>query len=322
MLYPIKFKPIFVERIWGGDSLKTKLNKRLPDAKKIGESWEISAVQDSLSVVNNGILKGNTIEELIEIFMGELVGEKVYEQFGIEFPLLIKFLDSQDILSIQVHPNDELAKERHNSFGKTEMWYIIHAEPGSESYVGFNRKVSQEEYLRASIDNNLPSLLNKVEFKTGDCYMIPTGTIHTLGKGVVVAEIQQTSDITYRLSDWGRVDANGEPRELHVDLAFDAIDFDDPQNYNLTKDSIVNTSVELAKCPYFTTNLLEIEGTVNKDYSTLDSFVVYLVLEGKLTLECEEFSLKATKGDCILIPALFEEVNLEGTAKLLEVYIG
>ena len=312
ILYPLKFKPRFKERIWGGSLLGEKLGKKLPAGKKIGESWELSGVDGDLSVVSNGTLKGNNIEELTEVYMGELVGDKVYEKFGLEFPLLIKLIDAQDDLSIQVHPSDELARERHNSFGKTEMWYVVDCKPGSFLYVGFDGKVTREQYLEAVTKGTLPSLLKKEPVRPGSTFFIPAGTIHAIGKGILIAEIQQTSDITYRVDDWGRVDSNGKPRELHTELAVDAIDFGSQEKYDVTAEPKKNEAVELEKCSYFTTNVVEVDGKIEREYVKLDSFVIYMMLDGEITVECEGHSEKMAKGDTVLIPAVFDSAMLTG----------
>lgn len=321
MLYPLKFKPRFKERIWGGDALAGRMGKRLPEGKKIGESWELSGVQGDISVVSNGKLKGNNLEELIEVYMGDLVGEKVFEKFGVEFPLLIKLIDAQDVLSIQVHPDDELARERHNSYGKTEMWYVIDNQPGSFLYVGFKDKVTREQYLEAVKNGNLPELLAKWVVKPGDAYFIPAGTIHAIGKGLLIAEIQQTSDVTYRVDDWGRVDDMGNPRELHTELAVDAIDFGEPKELDVTAAPIVNEAVNVAKSQYFTTNEIELDGSIERDYAPLDSFVIYMCLEGELKVGFPGGEEKLEKGETMLVPAEIDAVTLSGKGNLLEVYI-
>lgn len=321
MLYPLKFKPLLKERIWGGEALQTALGKKLPEGKKIGESWEISGVEGDITKVANGILKGNDLQELIEVYMGELVDDKVYDKFGLEFPLLIKLIDAQDVLSIQVHPDDELSRERHNSYGKTEMWYVVDAVPGASLYVGFKGEVTREQYLDAVQQGNLPELLNRVEVKAGDAYFIPAGTIHAIGKGLLIAEIQQTSDITYRVDDWGRTDDNGNPRQLHTELAVDAIDFGTPAKLNVTATAEKNKAVELANCQYFTTNVVEIDGRLEREYVEFDSFVIYICLSGKLSVQCAESTESLTSGECMLIPASLHSAIIDGQGKILEVYI-
>jgi mannose-6-phosphate isomerase len=322
-LYPLKFEPICLEKIWGGNRLKTLLNKNY-DLKNCGESWEISGVEGNISVVANGFLKGNDLSELIEIYMGELVGDKVYEQFGTEFPLLIKFIDAQDDLSIQVHPNDELSKERHNAFGKTEMWYVADVAEGALINSGFNQPVDREKYLEYLENGNLTDLLKYDEAKVGDVFFIPAGRVHAIGKGSLVAEIQQTSDVTYRIFDYNRKDNKGNLRELHTDLALDAIDFSYLDDYKTKYSAELNKSTEIVSCKYFTTNILEFDMAIEKDYNLLDSFVIYIILEGNFTIETEEGTEKVSKGETVLIPASIEFLKLNpqnGKVKLLEVFI-
>lgn len=327
MLYPIRFTPLLKERIWGGKTLLA--NAKQGKAKKIdatqpyGESWELSAVKGDESVVANGFLKRNNIEEIIEVYMGNLIGDKIYEKYGLTFPLLIKSLDCHDVLSVQVHPDDELAAERHNSYGKTEMWYIVDAEPGAFIYIGFNRKdITREEYIAAINEGRLPELLNKVEVKPGDTFFIPAGTIHALGKGVVVLEIQQTSDVTYRVYDWERVDDNGNPRELHTALAVDAIDFaSDKDKCIMHYEAKKNTSTQMVKCDYFTTNIIELEGSTERELESIDSFVLYICAEGEADVCMGDNKEHLEPFDLVMIPAEADSVKLCGNAKLLEVYI-
>jgi len=324
-LYPLKFAPIYKDKIWGGNKIRTVLNKDFGVLPNCGESWELSGVEGNVSEVSNGFLAGNTLEELIEVYMGDLVGDHIFDNFGIEFPLLIKFIDANDNLSIQVHPDDELSKKRHNAFGKTEMWYVIQADPDSKLQSGFNQQVNQEEYLEKLEKNELTDILNFEEVAAGDVYFIPAGRVHAIGKGILLAEIQQTSDITYRIYDYDRRDDEGNPRELHTELALDAIDFTLFPEYKSSYESKLNESVELAKCKYFTTNVLELNKAIEKDYNQLDSFVIYICLEGELQIETESGSETVQKGETILIPAAIESVQLNPTTasvKLLEVYIG
>lgn len=321
----MKFAPIYKDKIWGGNKIRTVLNKDFGVLPNCGESWELSGVEGNVSEVSNGFLAGNTLEELIEVYMGDLVGDHIFDNFGIEFPLLIKFIDANDNLSIQVHPDDELSKKRHNAFGKTEMWYVIQADPDSKLQSGFNQQVNQEEYLEKLEKNELTDILNFEEVAAGDVYFIPAGRVHAIGKGILLAEIQQTSDITYRIYDYDRRDDEGNPRELHTELALDAIDFTLFPEYKSSYESKLNESVELAKCKYFTTNVLELNKAIEKDYNQLDSFVIYICLEGELQIETESGSETVQKGETILIPAAIESVQLNPTTasvKLLEVYIG
>ncbi|MDY6801944.1 MAG: type I phosphomannose isomerase catalytic subunit [Bacteroidota bacterium] len=323
-IYPLKFKPQFKEKIWGGQHLKKYLNKLLPENKKIGESWEVSGVDNNISIVENGFLQGNNLQELIEIYMGDLVGDRVYNQFGLEFPLLIKFIDANDVLSIQVHPDDELAKKRHNTFGKTEMWYIIEAEQDAELISGFNQKIDKASYLKHLNSNELPKILNFEKVKKGNVFYIPSGRVHAIGKGIILAEIQQTSDVTYRIFDWNRKDEQGNYRELHTDLAVDAIDYNQYNNYRTDYTSEKNSTSEIIKCNYFQTNILDFNQRIEKNYNQLDSFVIYICIEGEFEIiynKNEKTLVK--KGETVLIPAVFEQLFLNPVmdSKLLEVYI-
>ncbi len=324
-LYPLKFTPIYKDKIWGGEKIKSVLNKDFGDLPNCGESWELSGVEGNVSVVSNGYLAGNTLEELIEIYMGDLVGDSVYEKFGVEFPLLIKFIDANDDLSIQVHPNDEMSKERHNAYGKTEMWYVLQADKGAKLQSGFNQEVDQDKYLFKLEHDELTDILNFEEVAPGDVFFIPAGRIHAIGKGILLAEIQQTSDVTYRIFDYNRCDKEGNPRELHTELALDAIDYTLFPEYKTTYQPKANESVELVNCKYFTTNVLEFNEIIEKDYSELDSFVIYICLEGRLCIENISGPEWIEKGETLLLPASIDFVALNpisGSAKLLEVYVG
>lgn len=323
-LYPLKFRPIYKERIWGGDKLPALLNKNY-GMDRCGESWELSGVQEDVSVVSDGFLKGNSLEELIEVYMGELVGEKIYDQFGTEFPLLIKYIDAKDKLSIQVHPDDELSKERHGAYGKTEMWYVVQADEGAELISGFNRTIDRDSYLIAMQNDLLENLLQYDPVNKGDVFFIPAGRVHAIGKGIVVAEIQQTSDVTYRIFDFNRVDDKGQPRELHTELALDAINFNYHKQGHTNYTPQLNAPVELAKCAYFTTNLLQFSVDTERDFSKKDTFVIYLCLEGNYRLHWEDDYVSIQKGETLLVPASIENFTLkpanEEEVKLIEVYI-
>jgi mannose-6-phosphate isomerase len=317
-LYPLKFKPILQEKVWGGSNLQKLLKKQAPVDKKIGESWELSGVQGYLSVVSNGYLAGNTIEDLIEVYMDELVGNKVYKQFGQEFPLLIKFIDTTEMLSIQVHPNDATAAERHHAFGKTEMWYVLDAEPEAKIALGFNKDTNLSELLDHIKNNTLPEVLNLEEATAGAAFFVPAGIVHAIGKGILLAEIQQTSAITYRVYDWGR---DAKDRPLHVDLAMDVI------NYHATKDSKISGNnrevTQLADCQYFTTNALAFTQPAERDHAELDSFVIYICTDGAAQIACGGQAETIEKGETLLIPASLNSVKItpQGSTKLLEVYI-
>ncbi len=324
-LYPLKFKPILKDKIWGGSKLKLFLNKDYSPLPNCGESWEISGVEGNISIVSDGFLKGNNLQELIEVYMGDLVGDKIYENFGTEFPLLIKFIDANDILSIQVHPDNELSRKRHQAYGKTEMWYIIQADENAELISGFNKKTNKEEYIENLEKNTLKSILNFEKVKSGNVFFIPAGRVHAIGPGILLAEIQQTSDITYRIYDWNRKDANGKSRKLHTELALDAIDFDFHKNYRTQYNLTKNISTKLVACNYFTTNILNIDNKLNRDLNGIDSFTIYMCLEGEVKLKYDENEESAVinKGETILVPAIYSNIDLMPveTSKLLEIYI-
>jgi mannose-6-phosphate isomerase len=322
-MYPLLFKTIFKDKIWGGEKIKTILGKDFSPLPNCGETWEISGVKGNISIVKEGPLAGKDLVSLIEEYKGQLVGEKVYKQFKHEFPLLIKFIDANDDLSIQVHPDDALAKERHDSFGKTEMWYILQADKGAKLNSGFNRPIDEEIYLKHLDNNTLDEILNFEKVEAGDVFFLPAGRVHYIGKGVCLAEIQQTSDITYRIYDFDRVDDKGDKRELHTDLALAAIDYKHYGEYKVQYSSKKNEPSSLVECPYFTTNLLELESPVSRDYSAVDSFVIYICTEGTLSIDYKQGILKIKKGDSVLLPALFKSVLLlpSGNSKVLEVYV-
>jgi mannose-6-phosphate isomerase len=322
MLYPLKFTPILKDKIWGGTKLKSLFNKAA-STDKLGESWELSGYEGDESVVTNGFLAGNNLTELIEIYMGELIGDNVFDEYGLSFPLLFKLIDANDNLSIQVHPNDEVAAERHNSFGKTEMWYVLDADPGSSLIIGFSDDCSRETYLEAMKKDKVEELLHKVPVTKGDVFFIPAGRVHAIGKGVVVAEIQQSSDITYRIYDYKRKDAQGNERELHTEQALDVIDFGASKQPETIYTPLLNETTPLITCDYFTTNLLRFDKRVERQYAKIDSFVAYMCLEGSFTIDVEGDHTTVVKGDTVLIPASIDDLSLipDGKVTLLEVYV-
>lgn len=318
LFYPLLFKPIFKERIWGGTKLKEVLNKSF-DGSHIGESWELTTVENDISVVVNGAFEGLNLNQLIEKYPTELLGVNSIQHFGNNFPLLFKFIDAKEDLSIQVHPGDVLAKERHNSFGKTEMWYVMHADDNARLVVGFKDKTNKKEYQEHLENKTLVAVLNETPVKVGDAFFLETGTVHAIGAGVLIAEIQQTSDITYRLYDWDRVDSNGVGRELHTDLALDAINFE-PTNTKLDYEVVKNKSVNLVECPFFNTNILQISEKYNWK-KTKESFTVLMCTEGSFTIIMLHFKAEFKKGDTILIPAIIDGFEIIGEATLLEIAI-
>jgi len=319
--YGLKFHPILKQKLWGGDKLKTHLNK-IGAGAKTGESWEISGLDTDVSVVSNGEYIGRTLNELITEFKEEIIGDKVFEDFGGKFPLLIKFIDAHQDLSIQLHPNDMLAEERHNSFGKTEMWYVVDADPDSQLIIGFNKKVNKQEYINYLGKGEIEKLLNYEKVESGDSYLINAGMVHAIGKGVLIAEIQQTSDITYRIYDWERKDDNGEIRELHTDLALDAIDFELNDSFKRDYNSNDLGSSEIVSCQYFTTIFLYVNDNLLRTHSSKDTFVVYMCVEESGYIRCNNHETNITKGETVLIPAIIDEVVIVGERmKLLEIHV-
>ena len=319
MLYPLKFKPIYKSKLWGGHKIAKILNRNeVPE--KCGESWELSAIDGDESEVINGDLAGNTLSELLEIYMDELVGKPTFEKYGNEFPLLIKFIDASDQLSIQVHPDDEIAKERHHAYGETEMWYVLQADKDASIITGFNQSVDQERFQKALNDNTLESLLNiETNISEGDVFYIPAGRIHSIGKGVLLAEIQQSSDVTYRIFDWNRLDLDGQPRELHTDLALGVIDYNHYSSYKTTYDKTVNKTNKIVNSPYFKTNFLPFSYPVEKSFFKDDCFVIYIALEGDFEILYQGGQTTVHQWEVVLIPADIPEFTLIPGARLVKV---
>ena len=317
-MYPLTFYPILKERIWGGTKLQSHLNKAI-SSETTGESWEISTVPNDVSVVNRGVLEGKNLNELIALYPEAILGKSVLARFGKQFPLLFKFIDAKEDLSIQLHPNDELAQKRHNSFGKTEMWYVMQADTNSRLVVGFKKAISKETYLQHLEQKQLLDLLQEYPVQAGDVFFLETGTVHAIGAGVLIAEIQQTSDVTYRIYDWDRVDAEGNSRELHTDLALDAITFK-PTNSKISYETKVNAITPVVSCPFFVTQQLVLEGHFHWKQSK-DSFTVFMCVSGSFELLYNGERYGYSKGDTILLPAAILEIQLFGSATLLEISI-
>ncbi len=322
-LYPLKFEPVIKDKVWGGKALEKHFRKNPGGLPNIGESWELSAVADNLSVVSNGFLAGNNIEELIEVYLGDITGDSVYEKFGNEFPLLIKFIEAREDLSIQVHPNDLLAKKRHQAYGKTEMWYILESDKGSKIYTGFHEGVTKEIYEEALRNGKIADILNIEIVEPGDAFFTPAGRIHAIGAGMVLVEIQQTSDITYRISDWNRKSQDNNPRELHTELALDAINFSETGKSKISANPELNKPENIVSCEFFNTDIIRFNKSIKKDYFSIDSFVVYICIEGEFLIGWDNQTEKVSKGETVLLPAMIKEVVLEpvGEAVLLEIFI-
>jgi len=320
--YPIKFTPILKNKIWGGEKLQELLHKKTFE-KNIGESWEISNVEKDTSIVANGILKGESLKKIVETYKEELVGTHVFQKFGTQFPLLVKFIDAKEDLSIQLHPDDTLAQERHNCFGKTEMWYVIQADKGASLITGFKRKVSSEEYLHHLKNKRLPEILKRDTVKEGDVYFINPGTVHSIGSGVLLAEIQQASDITYRLYDWDRRDVHGNYRELHTEQALEAVNYGS-YSAKIPYVTSQNKTISVVTCPYFSTNLISLDGRKSVDPSDKDSFVIYMCVSGKTFFDCgNDQKTSLVKGETLLIPAVMKKFTIHSSEEstLLEIFI-
>ncbi|GER60290.1 type I phosphomannose isomerase catalytic subunit [Patiriisocius marinus] len=318
-LYPLKFRPILLEKVWGGSKLKNQFNKEAKGL--IGESWELSGVNENVSITANGPLEGQSLNQLISTYKGDLLGERVYKVFGNEFPLLFKFIDAAQDLSVQLHPDDKLAKERHNTFGKTEMWYIMEAENNARLILGLKENTTEEIYEAAIKSNKITDILAEKSVQKGDSYFIAPGTTHAIGAGIVLAEIQQTSDITYRIYDWDRPDLDGKMRQLHTNEAKEAINFQ-VNVASLTSEPLLNKPVLLKKSDYFETNKLVLDSVIHRDLKAKDSFVVYMCVEGDASIKAGGISERIKTGETLLIPHRIASIEIAtNSATLLEVYI-
>lgn len=306
-LYPLRFKPILKERLWGGHKLRDVLEKNF-EGTGVGESWELSGVAGDVSLIDNGLYKGKSLNELIEAYPAKVLGKPVIDKFGKEFPILVKFIDAQKDLSIQLHPGDELARARHNSFGKTEMWYVMDADPGAELIIGFKRDMSREEYQRAMEDKLLPQYLHYEPVAAGDGFFINSGKIHAIGAGILLAEIQQSSDVTYRVYDFDRRDARGNLRELHTELALDAMDFEKKDDFKISYDKQKNRENPMVSSPYFKTSFLELDTETRLSLSHPDSFTVLICVDGAAEVVLNSWKIQIKKGETVLLPAAATEV--------------
>jgi mannose-6-phosphate isomerase len=318
-LYPLKFEPILKEKVWGGNKVAQLCGKQ--ELNKTGESWEISGVGGNVSVVAKGNLKGKSLLNLMQDYDAQLLGNRVYKTFGNNFPLLFKFIDAKEDLSVQLHPNDQLAKKHHDSFGKTEMWYIMQAEEDARIILGFNSEMNESKYIEKVTENKITDILQSENVNTGDSFLIEPGAVHAIGAGVVLAEIQQTSDVTYRIYDWDRPGIDGEFRELHLDLALESINFEELEA-KLEYSSEEDVPELLCSSLYFETNRLLLTKNIRRDLMSHDSFVVYMCVEGEVTIETSDFSEEMKKGETLLIPASIANIGISTTgATILEIYI-
>ncbi|MDP2189508.1 MAG: mannose-6-phosphate isomerase [Sphingobacteriaceae bacterium] len=321
--YPLKFQPIYKEKLWGGQKIKSMLGKDFGKLPNCGESWELSGVAGDVSVVANGPLAGTDLNQLLAHAGADLMGQRVYEASPTEFPLLIKFLDANEDLSIQVHPNDEQAKAMHGCLGKTEMWYILQADADAKLIAGFNKNTSREEYQERLANKRLKEILNEEQVASGDVFFIPAGRVHTIGKGILLAEIQQTSDVTYRIYDFDRIDANGQKRALHTAQALEVIDFKKHEHYKSTYDDQVDRVNQLVSDAYFETNKITLKKPMRRDLRQLDSFVIYICIEGFGSINAGGTSVPLQQGETVLVPACIADIQLQPDAHfgVLETYV-
>ena len=315
-----KFEPLLKQTLWGGDKI---IPFKHLDVKQenVGESWEISGVKDNETIVANGPEKGKSLNELVREQKGQLVGEENYQRFGDEFPLLIKFIDARQDLSIQVHPTDEIAHRQGKSRGKTEMWYALAPTPGAQLYNGLKQQITPEQYKEMVENDTITDALARYEVREGDVFFIPAGRIHAIGAGCFVAEIQQTSDVTYRIYDFKRKDKNGNYRELHTKEAAESINYTVLDNYRTEYDLPENEGVQVVTCPYFTTAVYDLTEPMTLDYSELDSFVILIGVKGEGTIAADGEEMEFKMGDTVLIPATATEVKVKGTIRFLETYV-
>ena len=315
-----KFEPLLKQTLWGGDKIIPfkHLNTQM---ERVGESWEISGVKDNETIVANGPDKGKSLNQLVSEQKAKLVGEENYQRFGDEFPLLVKFIDASQDLSIQVHPNDETAHRLGKPHGKTEMWYTLESAPSAHLYNGLKKKITTEEYEQMVANDTIVDALARYEIKEGDVFYIPAGRIHAIGSGCFVTEIQETSDVTFRIYDYKRKDKDGNYRELHTKEAAQSIDYTVLPNYRAGYEPILNEGVQLVECPYFTTAVYDLTEPMTLDYSELDSFVILIAVKGEGTIKANGEEMTFKMGDTILLPATTTEVKIEGTIKFLETFV-
>lgn len=318
---PLKFNALLKSTLWGGDKIIPFKNLDIQQ-ENVGESWEISGVKDNETIVADGPYAGKKLNELVEELKGKLVGEDNYQRFGNEFPLLIKFIDARQDLSIQVHPTDEIAKMQGKERGKTEMWYLMDSDKDATLLCGLKKKITPEEYAQMVENDTIVNAIDRYEVKEGDCFFLPAGRIHAIGTGCFLAEIQQTSDVTYRIYDFKRKDKNGNYRQLHTKEAAECINYNVESNYRTEYTPVKNQGVSLVQCPYFNTAVYDLDEPMTIDYSELDSFVILIGVKGNATITDNEgntFTLQA--GESVLVPATTETLKVDGKIKFLETYV-
>lgn len=316
----IKFRPILKQVLWGGNKI-IPFKQLDAEMEQVGESWEVSGVKDNESIVANGQYEGMKLNDLVALLKGDLVGKENYERFGNEFPLLIKFIDASKQLSIQVHPNDEQAKAKGLKRGKTEMWYIMESAPDATLLSGLKCTITPEEYKAMVENNTITDALCEYRVSEGDVFYLPAGRIHSIGAGTFLAEIQETSDVTYRIYDFKRKDKDGNYRQLHTEAAAECIDYSVENDYRTKYEARKNEGVELAQCTHFTTSVYDLDEPMLLDYSELDSFVVLIALSGECTLSTGDAETQLRAGETVLLPATTQTLNVSGTVKFLETFV-
>ena len=318
---PIKFKALLKQTIWGGNKIVPfkHLNEQLDN---VGESWEISGVKDNETIVCNGRYEGQSLNAIVKELKGDLVGIENYKRFGDEFPLLIKFIDARSDLSIQVHPTDEIAQKQGKERGKTEMWYIMNSDKDAKLYSGLKKQITPEQYKAMVEDDTICDALAQYKVKEGDVFFLPAGRIHAIGTGCFLAEIQQTSDVTYRIYDYKRKDKDGNYRQLHTKEAAECINYKVEKDYRTEYLPVKNQGVGLVQCPYFTTSVYDLTEPMTIDYSELDSFVILIGMkgEGRIT-DNEGNKTTLNEGETLLLPATTNSIKVEGSIKFLETYV-
>ena len=316
----IKFRPILKQVLWGGNKI-IPFKQLDAEMEQVGESWEVSGVKDNESIVANGQYEGMKLNDLVALLKGDLVGKENYERFGNEFPLLIKFIDASKQLSIQVHPNDEQVKAKGLKRGKTEMWYIMESAPDATLLSGLKRAITPEEYKAMVENDTITDALCEYRVGEGDVFYLPAGRIHSIGAGTFLAEIQETSDVTYRIYDFKRKDKDGNYRQLHTEAAAECIDYSVENDYRTKYEARKNEGVELAQCTHFTTSVYDLDEPMLLDYSELDSFVVLIALSGECTLSTGDAETQLRAGETVLLPATTQTLNVSGTVKFLETFV-
>lgn len=324
-LYPFLFQPNFHPVVWGGNRLKPWKGVGADD-EPVGESWEVSAVPSSVSLISNGLYEGRDLCSVIEENPKKILGASVCQRYGEKLPLLVKFIDAERDLSIQVHPDDEMAQQKHGKFGKTEMWYVIDAKPNSYLYSGFKKHITPDEYRMRVEDGTITDVLARYEVKRGDVFYIPSGRIHAIGGGCLIAEVQQSSDVTYRIFDYNRLDANGKKRELHTDLAAQALDFRVEEEYRTIYPKVDNKATLVVDSPFFSVRVLDIAAPFHRNLMKYDSFIISMCIEGKcyIKLRSSEEKILLKEGYSCLIPACvadYDIIPIDGGVRILDAFI-